>query len=135
MMDIIPQEMISISDGSPVRLRAMIIEDETIIGVFLSDFLIETGYDVCAIASTELEAVTFAAKYKPDFIIADAKLRFGTGIAAMEKILRQRFVPHVFISGYRLNELSLDPRTVFLHKPFSQAALGQAILKAFDFEN
>ncbi len=130
IMDFNAPEIMNLTGILPIRLSAMIIEDETMIGIFLSEFLEEMGYRVCAIASTQKDAVAAAAEHMPDLIIVDAKLQSGSGISAMQEILRERFVPHVFMSGYSSNELDLDPRSVFLHKPFSQIALEQAIVKA-----
>jgi two-component system, response regulator PdtaR len=88
------------------------------------------GHDVCATAATEAEAVIAAARYAPDLMIVDAGLSLGSGISAVEEILRSRPLAHVFISGdaerVRLNR----PDAVVVRKPFRQAELARAITTA-----
>src|SRR5207248_3852404 len=57
------------------------------------------GHDVCATAATEAEAVSAATRYDPDLMIVDAGLGGGSGVSAVEEILRAGPLAHVFISG------------------------------------
>ena len=80
-------------------LRVLVVEDEILIGMLLADALGAMGYEVCAIEPTETGAVAAAARCNPDLMIVDARLRDGSGVSAVEEILRAGWVPHVFISG------------------------------------
>ena len=111
-------------------LRVMVVEDEPIIGTLLAEVLRELGHQVIAIEATEEGAVSAAAATRPDLMIVDARLRHGSGIAAVEHILREGFVPHVFVSGERLSVLGLHPRAILLQKPFMEAGLVSAIEQA-----
>jgi FixJ family two-component response regulator len=57
-------------------------------------------------------------------------LREGSGVAAVEKILRTGFLPHVFVSGNTLRAQSLTPGAVVIQKPFNESELLQAIERA-----
>lgn len=92
--------------------------------------LADIGYEVCAIEGTESGAVTAAARYRPDLLIVDAGLSEGNGISAVDRILRNGFVPHIFVSGYGLRPEMLDPRAVRLSKPYNERDLIAAIKRA-----
>ena len=102
------------------------------IGMLLAEMLEEMGHDVCAIEATEAAAVTAAARYRPDLIIADARIGDGSGISAVEKILRTGFVPHMFASGNISKVKALRPDAVVLEKPFGETELTRAIQHALD---
>ena len=108
-------------------LRILIADDEATISLLLADVLADMGYDVCAIAATEADAVLAAAQFKLDLMIVDACLGAGSGISAVKQILRAGFIPHVFISGDILMAQALDPGAVVLQKPFLESDLTRAI--------
>jgi DNA-binding response OmpR family regulator len=90
-------------------LRVLIIEDDALIAMLLAELLAGMGHDVCASAATEAEAVISATRYGPDLMIVDAGLGRGSGVSAVEEILRAGPLAHVFISG--------DAERVRLRKP------------------
>jgi two-component system, response regulator PdtaR len=69
-------------------LRVLIIEDDALIAMLLAELLAGMGHDVCASAATEAEAVIAATRYGPDLMIVDAGLGRGSGVSAVEEILR-----------------------------------------------
>ena len=111
-------------------LRVMVVEDEAMIAMSLADVLEDMGHTVCAIAATEAEAVTAASRCRPDLMIVDAGLREGSGILAVEAILRTGFVPHVFCTGSRLKDRLLHERAAVLQKPFRASDLARAMHQA-----
>jgi len=113
-------------------LRVLVVEDDTMIGELVTEMLEEMGHDVCAIEATEADAVTAAAQYRPDLMIVDAQLGDGSGLSAVEEILRTGFVPHLFFSGNIPRVQALRPDAVVLQKPFRQAELTRAIQCALD---
>jgi DNA-binding response OmpR family regulator len=76
--------------GSMKALNVLVVEDDALIGMLFADVLAAMGHDVCAIEATEADAVAAAARYKPDLMIVDARLRDGSGVSAVEEILRTR---------------------------------------------
>jgi two-component system, response regulator PdtaR len=113
-------------------LRVLIVEDEAVIGMLLAEVLAGMGHDVCAVETTETDAVAAAARCRPDLMIVDARLGDGSGVSAVEEILRTGFVPHVFVSGDMLGVQALRPGAVVIQKPFFESDLARAIQRALD---
>jgi two-component system, response regulator PdtaR len=108
-------------------LRILIIEDEPIIAMLFEELLTELGYDVVGIADTEADAVAAALTHKPDLMFVDAHLGKGSGIAAVENILRSRFIPHVFTTGDISSIKTQRPDAIVISKPFRESDLIRAI--------
>jgi DNA-binding NtrC family response regulator len=113
-------------------LRVLIAEDHELIGVMLAEFLEEAGHQVCAIESTEAGAVMAAAHYLPDLVIADLRLGGGSGIAAVERMLRVRNVAYLFIGGNISAVEAFRAEAVALQKPFNTDQLSEAIERALN---
>jgi two-component system, response regulator PdtaR len=113
-------------------LRVLVVEDDPMIGMLLAEMLEAMGHDVCAIETTEPAAVTAAAEYRPGLMIVDARMGKGSGVSAVDKILRTQFIPHLFISGNISKISALRPDAVVLEKPFREAELTRAIQRAID---
>ncbi len=112
----------------PLRaLRVLVMEDNALIGMLYADLLAEMGHVVCAIETTETEAIAAATLYKPDLMIVDATLGEGTGVSAVEEILRSGFVPHVFVSGDAASVRAITPSAIVMQKPFRDVDLARAI--------
>jgi CheY-like chemotaxis protein len=113
-------------------LRVLLIEDDALIAMMLAELLSSMGHQVCATAATPAEALAAAREQRPDFVISDVKLRNGSGIAAVEEILRGGRVAHIFMTGDPAGVKVRLPDAIVVRKPFSTAALSQAIEKAFE---
>jgi CheY-like chemotaxis protein len=111
-------------------LRIMVVEDEAIVATLLAEVLEGMGHEVCAIEATEAEAVRTAVGCRPDLMIVDALLGLGSGVAAVEQILRTWLVPHLFVSGDLSRVRKLRPSAVMLQKPFRESDLASAIQRA-----
>ena len=108
-------------------LRVLVIEDDALIAMLLLELLAGMGHDVCATAATEAEAVIAATRHRPDLMIVDAGLGRGSGVSAVEEILRAGPVAHVFISGDAGRVHTRKPDAVVVRKPFREAELARAI--------
>ncbi len=106
-------------------LNVLIVEDDAMIGMLLAETLEDMGYGVCAVTATEDEAVEVAGRCKPGLMIVDQHLREGTGVSAVQRILRTGPVPCVFISG--VPDRLPWPGIRVLQKPFVENDLLQAI--------
>jgi two-component system, response regulator PdtaR len=113
-------------------LRIMVVEDDALIGMLLTEMLEGMGHDVCAVACTEPEAVEAALRCKPDLMLVDARLRHGSGLAAVTEILRSGFIPHIFVTGDPADVQSLRPGAVIVDKPFRERDLLCGIQRALD---
>jgi two-component system, response regulator PdtaR len=108
-------------------LRVLVVEDDALIAMLLADMCAGMGHDVCALAATEADAVAAAVRCRPDLMIVDERLRDGSGVSAVNQILRTGFVPHVFIGGDTSAVQALRPGAVALQKPFIESDLVRAI--------
>jgi CheY-like chemotaxis protein len=113
-------------------LRILIVEDDALIGMLLAEMLEEMGHGVCAIEATEADAVAAVIRCRPDLIIVDVRLGNGSGISAVEEILRNGPIPHLFVSGDISRVKALRPDAVAIQKPFREVDLTAAIQSALD---
>jgi DNA-binding response OmpR family regulator len=111
-------------------LRVVVVEDDAVVGATLAETLEAMGYEVCAIEVSEAGAVTAADRCKPDLMIVDVRLGDGSGVAAIEAILRARPVTYLFVSGEKVQ--GSRPGAVVLRKPYFERDLAGAIRRAFD---
>lgn len=117
-----------VSEANPTKaLRVLLVEDDAVIAMLLADVIAAIGHDICAIEATEAGAVAAAVQFRPDLMIVDAQLGDGNGVFAVDKILRNGFVPHVFMSGDTSTVRALRPRAVAIQKPFDESDLVGAI--------
>jgi DNA-binding response OmpR family regulator len=109
-------------------LRVLVVEDDALIAMLLGEMLASMGHDVCATAATEAEAVIAATRHGPDLMIVDEGLaRGGSGVSAVEEILRAGPRAHVFLSGDTEKVRGRRPDAIVVRKPFRQAELARAI--------
>jgi DNA-binding response OmpR family regulator len=113
-------------------LRILLVEDDSLIGMFLGMTLEQMGHDVCAIETTEAGAVAAAERFRPDLMIVDAGLSAGDGVDAVVRILAQRPTPYVFASGDTTKVLARFPGSVVIRKPFDDTDLARAIQRAME---
>ncbi len=122
--------MLALSGRVPVPLRIMVVEDDALIGMLLTDMLEGMGHDVCAVVASQRDAVAAALRCKPDLMLVDARLRGGCGIAAVTEILRSGFIPHAFVTGDTAEVHAIRPHAVVIDKPFREQELVQGIRRA-----
>jgi len=111
-------------------LSVLVVEDDSIVGMLLGELLELMGYDVCGIEATEAGAVAAAVRCSPDLMIVDVQLSNGSGISAVEEILRTRAIPYVFVSGDISRVQASRPGAVLMRKPYRESDLAQAIQSA-----
>jgi response regulator NasT len=114
--------------------RVLIAEDDPVIRLDVRALLEANQLEVCAEARDGLEAVELAAATSPDLIVMDVRMPRLDGIAAAGRILEQRSVPIVMLTGYGQDELverAVDAGVfAFLTKPFQEANLISALRAA-----
>jgi CheY-like chemotaxis protein len=111
-------------------LRILIVDDEPVLAALLADLLRALGHTVDAIASSEAEAVIAALKHEPDLMIVDASLGEGSGVSAVEDILRRRWIPHLFATANPASVLDRRPDAIVIQKPYFEADLVAAMDRA-----
>jgi CheY-like chemotaxis protein len=111
-------------------LRILVVEDDPMVALTLSEILETQGHDVLAIATTESEAVAAALELKPEMMIVDAGLREGSGLDAVDRIQQGMRMAHVFMSGDARPIRALRPWATTIQKPFFEADLTRALQRA-----
>ncbi len=87
--------------------KILIIEDEALNALLMSNQIKKLGFNVCKLASTGEEALRIFAEEKPDFVLIDIGLA-GTmdGIEVAQKITETGQVRFAFLTGYSSDTIS-----------------------------
>lgn len=115
---------------------ALVIEDEPIIAVEVSELLQELGHQVIGIARTHKEAIAIAKTHSPGVVVADIQLADGSsGLEAVQEILQSISVPVIFITAYpeRLLTGERPEPTYILSKPYLRDAVRALVSQALFF--
>lgn len=116
---------------SAVGLRVLVVEDEALIRLDLTEMLREEGYVVAGEAGDGEQAVTLARELRPDLVIMDVKMPKVDGIAAAGEIVQERIAPVVMLTAFSQRELIEQARDAgamaYLVKPFARHELVPAI--------
>ncbi|NVO24605.1 response regulator [Donghicola sp. C2-DW-16] len=117
--------------------NVMVIEDEAIIAMDISEIVAQMGHEVTGIARTKTAAVELARRTPPDMILADIQLADkSSGIDAVNEILAELGDrPVVFITAFPERLLTGDrPEPAFLiTKPYSEDQVRSAVSQAMFF--
>jgi CheY-like chemotaxis protein len=108
-------------------LRVLLVEDETMVALLLSDMLQDLGCEVVGPASRVAEALALAESEKVDAALLDVNLA-GEKVFPVADRLAERQVPFVFSTGYGLS--GIEERYVsrrVLQKPYEQDQLAAAL--------
>jgi CheY-like chemotaxis protein len=106
--------------------HALVIEDVPIIAMMIQDELAELGFSV-TVAATEAQAIALAEVRCPDLIMADARLKEGSGVEAVRQICRDRPIPVIFMTGDPGAVEVAIGEAVLLEKPFTTIQLKSGI--------
>ncbi len=111
--------------------RVVIAEDEVLIRMDLAEMLSDEGYEVVGQAGDGATAIELAEGLRPDLVILDVKMPVLDGIAAAERIARDRIAPVVILTAFSQRDLVERARDAgamaYLVKPFNQSDLVPAI--------
>jgi CheY-like chemotaxis protein len=109
---------------------ALVIEDEALIGLEISQVLEDMGFNVAALAADEAEALAAAERHQPDLIVADVRLAHGdNGVEAVRSICRRQYPSIVYVTAFpdRASGLDRDISGPVLTKPFMASALVKSV--------
>lgn len=123
----------------PTQTRILIVEDEAIIAMDLSETLREAGYMVISTIPSGEEALALCAEVQPDLVLMDVHLQGAlTGIETAQRLRESYAIPSVLLTAH------YDPVTLaaaqqagifaYLIKPYDQrelcATLATALTRA-----
>jgi response regulator NasT len=121
--------------GSCSKLRVMIVEDETLVGMGLKKDLERLGHAVVAHAASVDEARREYAAKRPDLVMMDIRLGGADGIELAAELLKERRCPMVILSAYSEQKLIERAGAAgvfgYLIKPASVESLQAQIEVAF----
>jgi len=114
------------------RAKVMVVEDESIVAIDISQRLQSLGYEVTATVSSGERAVEMAEKTRPDIILMDIVLKGEMdGIEAAEEINKRMKVPIVYITAYSdeetLKRAKITGPFGYIIKPFEDRELHSVI--------
>jgi response regulator NasT len=116
-----------VTTPDPTARRVLIAEDEALIRLDLREMLEEEGYDVCGEAGDGQTAVDMALRLRPELVILDVKMPVLDGIAAAERIARERIAPVIILTAFSQRDLVEKAREAgamaYLVKPFQKKDL------------
>jgi CheY-like chemotaxis protein/DNA-directed RNA polymerase specialized sigma24 family protein len=118
--------------GKRPTARVLIVEDEELIAMDMSDTVEELGHTVVGVARSEQSAVEMALQTSPELVLADVRLRGGgSGTRAIERIIGKSPVPVIFVTGYPDGVRSDAGSSIYcVAKPFNREVLKQTIAQA-----
>jgi DNA-binding NarL/FixJ family response regulator len=113
--------------------RALIVDDEFLIAFDLEASMRELGFDVCAVASNERDAMELAMSNPPDVVVMDVYLGGSrAGIEAGRWLREVCGVPVVFVTAHSddgtLERIhNIVPGAPVLSKPVYRENLARAV--------
>jgi CheY-like chemotaxis protein len=114
--------------------RVLTVEDDPIVRADLGLILEDAGFDVCPDARDGVEAVALAREHRPDLILIDLGLPRMDGVEATRRILGERNVPIVALTGHsgrRAVERAIEAGAVaHVLKPFHDTHLVETVTGA-----
>jgi DNA-directed RNA polymerase specialized sigma24 family protein len=120
-----------------IATDVVIIEDEPLIALDLEQVVSELGHRVVKIARTQNQAIEAVKAARPGLILADIHLADGgSGLDAVNEILRTFSVPVIFVTAYpqRLLTGKRPEPTFLITKPFSHENVKAVISQALFFD-
>lgn len=91
-------------------IRAIVVEDETLIRLDIIETLKDAGFDVVAEGSNGEEAIELAAEHEPDLIVMDVKMPGMDGLTAAERINNKQRCAIVMLTAFSQKRSSTVPR-------------------------
>jgi len=114
------------------NLRLLVAEDEAIIALSLVDILRDAGHAVAGVASTAEEAITLAARHKPDLALLDVSLARGSdGRTAAKHLQDDMGIPSILVTAHLgTKEAKATGALGLVSKPYTQDAILTIIAQA-----
>jgi two-component system, response regulator PdtaR len=109
-------------------MNVLIAEDEFLLGLLLSEFLLEAGHTVLGPAMTAAEALGLARATPPDLALVDIELRDGRSGIALAESLGRTGVPSIFVSAQ--SDLARSNRHLaigYIAKPYTPALVIETV--------
>ncbi len=118
-----------------MTISIMVVEDESIVAVYMADRLRGLGCEVPCMVSTGEDAIRKAVELKPSLVFMDIDLKGDMdGIEAAVKIREQLNIPVVFVTAYddkkTFERAAAAKPYGYIRKPFNDKMLKDCVEKA-----
>ncbi len=124
-----PAEALTAMGRSAELRRALVVEDEIMVAMYVEDLLTELGFEVAGLATGLEQALPLAREGAFDFAVLDINLA-GQLSFPVADVLRERGIPFLFASGYGSKGVSDAYRdAIRIQKPFISRDLADAIAR------
>ncbi len=106
-------------DPSPLPVTILIVEDEALVRLVLSEALRDAGMRVVEAASAEEAEAALKAGLQVDLVFTDVRMPGSyDGLELARRIKRERADLPVLVTSGHLDAASVHPIAVFLPKPY-----------------
>lgn len=108
--------------------QILVVEDENIVAMEISDRLKQMGYQICKVTSSGESAVEFAQKLTPDLVLMDIMIKGEIdGIEAAAQIRNNFDIPIIYLTAYTdestLERAKMTEPFGYIIKPFIEREL------------
>jgi DNA-binding response OmpR family regulator len=108
------------ADRKPARPGILVIEDDVVVALMISEFLTAAGYDVLGPFHTDEQGMRVAATAQVHAALVDIRLSREEDSLEIADELNRRDIPFAFLSGAPVSSLLGRYRhALFLAKPFA----------------
>ena len=111
--------------------RIAIVEDEYFVTEDLKDIIAKHGHEPVGSADSYRDALVLIAEHTPDVVLLDINLGKGKGGIELAAILKEKYVPFIFITSYAnpstLEQVKALYPLGYLVKPFNEKSVVAAI--------
>jgi CheY-like chemotaxis protein len=117
--------------------RVLIVEDDPILALDLSELLEEWSYEVCGVAKSGAAALKLAAQHRPRLALVDVGIDGGMDGIDLAVALRREFaLPSIIVTGSLSSDLERRASAArpagFLSKPYLPEDLEKVLREARD---
>ena len=111
------------------QLRILVVDDEAILRLDLSEMLAERGHDVVGEADNGADAVRLARELHPDLVLMDVKMPGMSGLEAAKLIGGEQLAPVLLLTAYsqRVEQAADSGVMAYLVKPIREEELTPAL--------
>jgi DNA-binding response OmpR family regulator len=107
--------------------RVLILEDQTLLGIYIGDLLADFGCEAVGPFCSVATGVQTALKEPLDAALLDVYLA-DESVAPIAQILERRGIPYAFVTGYGRDHLPAQMQTrPYLNKPFTDGEIGALV--------
>jgi two-component system, response regulator PdtaR len=126
----------TIGSGMSNSRTVLVVEDEAVVALFLTDVLEDLKHIVCTVASSGREALTLAAQHRPDLAMVDVRLKGDlNGVETAALLYDQLGIRSILLSGdpdaLRAAQASRAAPIAVLSKPYTPEQLQSVLSQAF----